>query len=98
METLGIDKTFYFKPINGRKSFGSKCHVNQYTSSDGVTYSDLISYGKRVAYYNHNEKFISVLGWFSNTTAIHVNTFLDFFGFDPMTKEEMKLQKERSKP
>jgi hypothetical protein len=88
-----IEKTFYLKPINGKKSFGSKCHVNQYTI-DGVTYSDLVSFGKRVAYYNHTENFISVLGWYSNTTAQHVNAFLDFYGFEPMSKKEMQQQKE----
>lgn len=88
-------KKFQLQPINGRKSFGSKCHVNQY-EVDGVTYSDLISYDKRVAYYNHNENFVSVHGWFSSTTAQHINAFLDFYGFDPMTKQEMEQKKEIS--
>jgi hypothetical protein len=85
-------KTFYLTPTNGRKSFDNKCHVNQYTTDDGTTYSDLISYGTRVAYYNHDENFVSVLGWFSATTQNHINAFLDFYGFDAMTKKEMQTK------
>lgn len=90
-------KTFYLNPTNGRKSFGHKCHVNQYTTDDGTTYSDLISYGKRVAHYNHNENFVSVYGWFSLTTGTHINAFLDFYGYEPMTKQEMEKGTEVSK-
>jgi len=63
-------------------------HVNQY-ESEGVKYDDLISYTTRVAYLNHNERFISVLGWFSSTTAKHINDFLEFHGVDRMTKKQM---------
>jgi len=76
-------KTFY---INNRKNN----HVNEYTDSDGVKWSDLISYGVRVAFYNHEERYISVLGWHSATTAKHINEFLEYFGFDKMTKKQMK--------
>ena len=76
MKTFYIDKTF-------------KCHVNEYTTEDGTTYSDLISYGKRVADYNHNENEIRVFGWFSSTTAKHINTFLEYYGFNKMTKKEI---------
>lgn len=88
-------KTFALIPTNGRKSFGKKCHVNQY-EVEGETHSDLISYGKRVAYYNHTENYITVHGWFSATTAIHINTFLEFYGFDKMTKDEMNAKKQTS--
>ena len=86
-------KTFYLKPTDNRKSFNNKCHVNEY-ESDGTKYSDLISYGTRVAYFNHNEQFISVQGWFSATTARHINSFLNFYGFDSMTKKEMESKPE----
>ena len=90
-------KTFYIKPTNGRKSFNYKCHVNQYTveEADGIetTYSDLVSFGKRVAHYNHNTNEISVYGWFSATTARHINAFLSFYGFDEINKEEMENYK-----
>lgn len=82
-------KTFYLQPVNNRKSFGNNCHVNEYTNSDGEHYSDLISYGIRVADYNHNTNEIRVLGWFSATTATHINAFLQFYGFDKMTKQEI---------
>jgi hypothetical protein len=76
-------KTFY---IN--KSF--KSHVNEYTTEDGTKYSDLISYETRVAYYNHNENFISVHGYFSATTAKHINEFLEYYGFEKLTKKQME--------
>lgn len=81
-------RTFYIEPTNGRKSFGKKCHVNEYTT-DGTTYSDLISYGTRAAYYNHNTNEVTVNGWYSATMATHINAFLEFYGFEPMTKSEM---------
>lgn len=75
-------KTFY---INNKKNN----HVNEYVNSDEDHYSDLISYGKRVASYNHNTNEMSVYGWFSNTTAKHINDFLEFYGFNRVTKKEM---------
>lgn len=75
-------KTFY---INNKKNN----HVNEYVNSDGDHYSDLISCSKRVASYNHKTNEMSVYGWFSNTTAKHINDFLKFYGFDRVTKKEM---------
>ena len=65
-------------------------HVNEYTNSEGDHYSDLISYGKRVASYNHNTNEMSVYGWFSATTAKHINSFLEFYGFDKCSKKELE--------
>lgn len=84
-------KTFELKPTNGRKSFYGKCAINQYTiEHDGIKeeYSDLISYGKRVAAYNHTTNEYSIYSVDSNTTLIHINTFLEFYGFDALTKKE----------
>lgn len=75
-------KTFY---INNKKNN----HVNEYVNSDGDHYSDLISYGKRVASYNHKTNEMSVYGWFSNTTGKHINDFLEFYGFDTCTKQQL---------
>lgn len=75
-------KTFY---INNKKNN----HVNEYVNSDGDHYSDLISYGKGVASYNHKTNEMSVYGWFSTTTAKHINDFLEFYGFNKVTKKEM---------
>jgi hypothetical protein len=76
VETFYIDKSF-------------KSHVNKYITEDGVTYSDLISYGTRVADYNHNLNEVRVFGWFSATTAKHINSFLEYYGFEPMAKKQM---------
>lgn len=75
-------KTFYLnnKPNN---------HVNEYTNSDGEHYSDLISYTTRVASYNHNTNEMSVYGWYSATTARHINAFLEFYGFEKCNKQQM---------
>ena len=82
-------KTFYLKPTTGRASFNNKCHVNEYTNSEGDHYSDLVSYEKRVASYNHDTNEMSVYGWFSATTMQHINSFLSFYGFDTCTKQEL---------
>ena len=79
-------KTFY---INNK----AKNHVNEYTNDDGDHYSDLISYETRVASYNHNTKEMSVYGWFSNTTAKHINDFLEFYGFEECNKKELENYK-----
>ena len=78
-------KTFY---INNT----ANNHVNEYVNSDGDHYSDLISYGKRVASYNHKTNEMSVYGWFSATTAKHINGFLEFYGFDKCTKKELETR------
>lgn len=82
-------KTFYLVPVNGRKSFGSKCHVNEYTNADGDHYSDLISYETRVASYNHDTKEMSVYSCESNITASHINAFLEYYGFETCTKQQI---------
>jgi hypothetical protein len=78
-------KTFY---LNN----SAKHHVNEYTNQDGNHYSDLISYETRVASYNHTTNEISVYGWHSNTTQKHVNAFLEFYGFDKQTKQQLLNQ------
>lgn len=79
-------KTFY---INNK----AKNHVNEYTNDDGDHYSDLVSYETRVASYNHKTNEMSVYGWFSNTTAKHINDFLEFYGFNRCTKKELENYK-----
>lgn len=75
-------KTFYItKTANN--------HVNEYVNADGNHYSDLISYGIRAASYNHDTNEMSVYGWYSATTARHINAFLEYYGFDTCTKQEM---------
>lgn len=81
-------KTFKLSPIDGRKTLNNH-HVNTYTT-DGTTWSDLISYTTRVASYNHTENYISIYNCQSQTTRRHINAFLDFYGFDTMSKKEME--------
>ena len=75
-------KTFYLNNLKNN-------HVNEYTNSEGDHYSDLISFTTRVASYNHDTKEMSVYGWYSNTTAKHINDFLSFYGFNTCTKKEL---------
>ena len=74
-------KTFY---INNKKNN----HVNEY-NSDGETIQDLISYTTKVATYNVTTATMTVNGWYSATTASHINDFLEYHGCDRMTKAEM---------
>ena len=79
-------KTFYLNK-------SAKHHVNEYINEDGDHYSDLISYTTRVASYNHKTNEMSVYGWFSATTAKHINSFLNYYGFDSCTKKELENYK-----
>ena len=81
-------KTFKLLPIDGRKTLPNQ-HVNQYTV-DGEEWSDLISYTTRVAAYNHTTNEMSVYTCPSNTTARHINAFLDFYGFETQTKKQLQ--------
>ena len=78
-----VHKTFY---LNN----SAKHHVNEYVNNDDDHYSDLISYETRVASYNHKTNEMSVYGWYSATTAKHINAFLEFYGFDKCTKKELE--------
>lgn len=79
-------RTFYVNQLANN-------HVNEYTNSEGDHYSDLVSYTKRVASYNHDTNEMSVYGWFSATTARHINSFLEFYGFDKCNKKELENYK-----
>ena len=78
-------KTFELKPINGQKTFGRKAIVEE---ENGVSY--LRSYDTVVAKFDHHINKMQVYGWFSNTTARHINAFLDFHGFDTCNKKELE--------
>ena len=75
-------KTFYLNQ-------SPKHHVNEYVNNDNDHYSDLVSYETRVASYNHKTNEMSVYGWFSQTTAKHINAFLEFYGFEKCTKQQL---------
>ena len=77
-------KTFELTPLK-RKSFNRKAIVEQ----EGDI-SRLRSYDTIVAEYNHKTNKMIVRGYYSPTTARHINAFLDFYGFDTVTKKEME--------
>lgn len=78
-------ETFELTPINSRKSFYGKAKVK---TENNI--SQLISYSTVVAEYNHETNKMTVNGWYSATTANHINAFLDFYGFDTCTKKELE--------
>lgn len=80
---------FELKPIDSRKSFYWKCHVNNY-ETDWHNIFDLVSYTTRVASYDATTKEMSVYWWHSMTTARHINAFLDHFGYDTVDKDTMQ--------
>lgn len=77
--------TFELTPVNNRKSFYGKCRVEQ---ENGVSY--LRSYQTIVAEYNHETKKMVVNGYYSPTTASHVNAFLDHYGFATCNKKQLE--------
>ncbi|MAX51513.1 MAG: hypothetical protein CMH22_05995 [Methylophaga sp.] len=51
--------------------------------------SKLFSYNTEVASYDHLNNKMTINGWYSATTARHINAFLDFYGFDKMNKKQI---------
>jgi len=76
-------KKFYLNKTANHK-------VNEYTNESGDHYSDLISYTTRVASYNHLTNEMQVFGYYSTTTAKHINAFLEFYGFDKCNKKQLE--------
>lgn len=71
------------KPIySSQKSFGKKANV----ITEG-NQTKLQSYSTIVAVKNGNKIFVK--GWYSQTTAIHINEFLQQYGVKPLTKKQM---------
>lgn len=85
-------KTFALISTNGRKSFNNKAIV---IVNDNI--STLISYNTEVASYNHLENNIYLNGYFSPTTMVHQNTFLEYYGFDKLNKQEIESIKDIEK-
>ena len=81
-------KTFELQPTNGRKSFGGKAIVKEV-----FEVSTLFSYGREVAQYDHQTNEMKVDGYFSATTGTHINSFLEFYGFNKCTKKELENYK-----
>lgn len=68
--------------------FNGKSRVIE-TNSDGVTKSSLYSYETHIADYDHNTNEMKVYSYHSGTTGRHINGFLEYYGFDKMTKKEL---------
>ena len=62
---------------------------NKATVVDSEGTATLHSYDTEVATYNHYKNEIKVNGWYSATTMKHINKFLEFFGFDSCSKQEL---------
>ena len=52
--------------------------------------TELKSFLTVVAEYNHKTNKVKVFGWFSTTTARHINEFLLYYGFDKVNKKDME--------
>lgn len=81
-------KEYNLEPIyDTRKSFYGKAKIVIYNNI-----IDLISYNTIVARIEDGK--IKVFGWYSQTTARHINEFLKQNGFKSMTKKEMEKNQE----
>jgi len=77
--------TIELTPTDSRKSFYGKAKIK----TEGNT-SYLYSYDTCVAEYNNDTKEIKTNGYYSQTTAKHINAFLNHFGFKSRTKKELE--------
>lgn len=72
-------------PVDGRKSFYNKAKMfeenNVYTC---------ISYDTVVAKFNKSANHLQIFGWYSVTTARHINSFLAYHGFKQLSKKEIQ--------
>lgn len=69
---------------SSQKSFGDKA-----TIIDGTK---LQSYSKIVAIKNTTERTIEIKGYYSGTTARHINEFLMQNGLDKLSKKEIEAK------
>jgi len=79
-----MTQTAELTPLS-RKSFYGKALM---ITENNVT--KLKSYNTIVAEYDHNSNKMTVNGWYSSTTARHINAFLNHFGFNTCTKKELE--------
>lgn len=77
-------KTSELTPLN-RKSFYGKALI---VRNENI--SELRSYNTIVATYDHKTNKMVIKGWYSSTTARHINAFLVLFGFDTCTKKQLQ--------
>jgi hypothetical protein len=80
-------KTEILYPHDSRKSYYEKAHL-LVDDKNHITY--LKSYETKVAHHHHITGKTKVYGWYSATTARHINSFLHLFGEETSTKKEME--------
>lgn len=76
---------------DSRKDFYKKARV--YKKYDEIVKANLlylVSYNTIVAIIDLDKNVPHVYGWYSQTTARHINEFLCQNGFNKMTKKEME--------
>jgi len=85
-------RTYELTPVNWRKSFYWKCEVVEINLPTGETVSELWSYETMVARYTSKgwANKMEVFGWYSNTTASHINAFLYHFWYETTNKKGME--------
>ena len=76
---------FSLDNYSDKKSFYGKAHVIK----DGDMLK-LQSYNTIVAEFNQKTKKLVLNGWYSMTTARHINGFLRFLGLPTMSKKEIE--------
>jgi hypothetical protein len=74
------------QPTQGQKSFYNKAKIHN--NSEGKIL--LTSYNTHVATFDtiHNKMY--VYGYFSQTTAKHINSFLELYGFKRCNKKQLE--------
>lgn len=83
-------RKFNLVPTDGRKSFYGKAKVEVKQDKDGNVTMELRSYDTHVATFHGSSGTVDVYGWYSTTTARHINALLVELGFNKMSKKEMK--------
>ena len=69
------------------KSFYKKAYVERFGDTDLLT-----SYNTEVASYNIAKDQMIVNGYYSQTTARHINSFLEKWNYPRMSKKEIEDQ------
>ena len=73
------------QPTQGQKSFYNKAKLD---NSNGLI--KLISYTTNVATFDSINNKMYVYGYYSKTTALHINSFLQLYGFNRCNKKELE--------
>ena len=88
-----LEYLYELKPqFDSAKSFYHKANI--YRNDKGsiflMSYETIVAEIKDATVTDTGEKQAIVYGWYSKTTARHINEFLQQYGFDKMSKKEME--------